>query len=124
MWYADWKDMLLKSKKYFATFAHEHPDLDSKAEKPLDTPCPACGSAMVSKTGPYGPYAECTGCKKRISLKKPVVSKFPCPKCKEPMLELKGKFGKYYKCPSCGATVSAKLLKPPKAGKRKKWAGK
>ena len=111
VWYADWSDLLNKSKKYFDSFSRENPALDNTIIKTHENACPVCQGEMVVKKGKFGKYAECLKCQKKISLAESVISKHKCPDCNEPLQELKGKFGKYYKCGKCGKNINEKAIK-------------
>ncbi len=103
--------------------------------KETDEKCEKCGTAMIQKTGPYGPYLECTNeeCKHRKRIIKSTGVK--CPKCGEgEIIFKKSKYGKVFfgcsnypkcdfvswyepvneKCPECGSILVKKITKKSK----------
>ena len=103
--------------------------------KETDEKCEKCGAAMIQKTGPYGPYLECTNeeCKHRKRIIKSTGVK--CPKCGEgEIIFKKSKYGKVFfgcsnypkcdfvswyepvneKCPECGSILVKKITKKSK----------
>jgi len=98
-------------------------------EKTTTEKCEKCGSEMISKNGPYGPYLECTSCKNRVSIKKTIGVK--CPKCGGDIVLKKSKRGRAFygcskypncdfvswnepvdeKCPECGSILVKKVTK-------------
>ena len=103
--------------------------------KKTDEKCEKCGTAMIQKTGPYGPYLECTNeeCKHRKRIIKSTGVK--CPKCGEgEIIFKKSKYGKVFfgcsnypkcdfvswyepvneKCPECGSILVKKITKKSK----------
>ena len=100
-----------------------------------DEKCEKCSSPMVQKTGPYGPYLECTNeqCKHRKRIVKS--TGVLCPKCgKGEVIFKKSKRGRVFfgcskypecdfvswdepvneKCPQCGAYLVKKITKKSK----------
>ncbi len=100
-----------------------------------DEKCEKCSSSMIQKTGPYGPYLECTNpeCKHRKRIIKSTGVK--CPKCaKGEIVFKKSKYGKVFfgcseypdcdfvswyepvneKCPECGSILVKKITKKSK----------
>ncbi len=100
-----------------------------------DEKCEKCNSPMIQKTGPYGPYLECTNdaCKHRKRIIKSTGVK--CPKCsKGEIVFKKSKYGKVFfacsqypdcdfvswyepvneKCPECGSILVKKITKKSK----------
>ncbi len=100
-----------------------------------DEKCEKCNSPMIQKTGPYGPYLECTNeqCKHRKRIIKSTGVK--CPKCeKGDIVFKKSKYGKVFfacseypncdfvswyepvneKCPECGSILVKKITKKSK----------
>ena len=104
-------------------------DTTEAQEKPTDEKCEKCGGDMVAKTGPYGPYYECTACKNRKSISKSIGVK--CPKCGGDIVIKKSKKGRMFygcnkypdcdfvswdepideKCPECGSLLVKKITK-------------
>ncbi|MCD7739792.1 MAG: type I DNA topoisomerase [Candidatus Gastranaerophilales bacterium] len=107
------------------------------AEPPKETgkKCEKCSSPMIQKTGPYGPYLECTNeeCKYRKKIIKSTGVK--CPKCKDgEIIFKKSKYGKVFfgcnnypecdfvswyepvneTCPQCGNILVKKITKKSK----------
>ncbi len=103
--------------------------------KATDEKCEKCSSPMVQKTGPYGPYLECTNeqCKHRKRIIKS--TGVTCPKCgKGEIVYKKSKHGRLFfgcskypecdfvswnepvseKCPECGAYLVKKITKKSK----------
>ena len=103
--------------------------------KETDEKCEKCGAGMIQKTGPYGPYLECTNeeCKHRKRIIKSTGVK--CPKCGEgEIIFKKSKYGKVFfgcsnypkcdfvswyepvneKCPECGSILVKKITKKSK----------
>ena len=103
--------------------------------KETDEKCEKCGAGMIQKTGPYGPYLECTNeeCKHRKRIIKSTGVK--CPKCGEgEIIFKKSKYGKIFfgcsnypkcdfvswyepvneKCPECGSILVKKITKKSK----------
>ncbi len=103
--------------------------------KETDEKCEKCSSPMVQKTGPYGPYLECTSpeCRHRKRIIKTTGVK--CPKCGEGEIVFKkSKYGKVFfacskypdcdfvswnepvneKCPECGNILVKKITKKEK----------
>ena len=103
--------------------------------KETEEKCEKCGSNMIQKSGPYGPYLECTndGCKNRKRIIKSTGVK--CPKCAEGEIVFKkSKYGKVFfacnkypecdfvswyepineKCPECGNILVKKITKKSK----------
>lgn len=98
-------------------------------DKPVEEKCEKCGGDMLSKTGPYGPYYECTACKNRKSIQKTIGVK--CPKCGGDIIMRKSKRGRVFygcnqypkcdfvswdepvdeKCPECGSILVKKVTK-------------
>jgi len=88
--------------------------------------CPKCGSAIVLKTGRFGPYLACVNYKATCdyvkSLKRDKVPDRPtdekCHLCGSPMVIKTGRFGEFLACtayPKCKGTRSIPLgLKCPK----------
>lgn len=97
--------------------------------------CEKCNSPMIKKTGPYGPYLECTNetCKNRKRIIKSTGVK--CPKCNTgEIIFKKSKYGKVFfgcsnypkcdfvswyepvneKCPECGSFLVKKITKKSK----------
>ncbi len=113
-------------------------DKDGQAleqNKETEEQCEKCGSNMIQKTGPYGPYLECTNgeCKHRKRIIKSTGVK--CPKCSEgEIIFKKSKYGKVFfgcsnypkcdfvswyepvneKCPECGNILVKKITKKSK----------
>ena len=100
--------------------------------KETDEKCEKCNSPMIQKTGPYGPYLECTNenCKHRKRIIKTTGVK--CPKCENgEIIFKKSKYGKVFfgcsnypkcdfvswyepvneKCPECGNILVKKITK-------------
>ncbi|MBI1723737.1 MAG: type I DNA topoisomerase [Gemmatimonadetes bacterium] len=97
--------------------------------KLADEKCPECGSALMVKTGRFGPYIACTKqndpeCKYTKSLRKPRAPDRPtdevCEKCGRPMVIKTGRFGEFLACtgyPKCKNTKPVPLgVKCPKCG--------
>ena len=103
--------------------------------KETEEKCEKCGSSMLQKTGPYGPYLECSNenCKNRKKIIKSTGVK--CPKCgKGEIIFKKSKYGKVFfgcsnypdcdfvswnepvneKCPECGNILVKKITKKEK----------
>ncbi len=103
--------------------------------KETDEKCEKCSSPMVQKTGPYGPYLECTSpeCRHRKRIIKTTGVK--CPKCGEgEIVYKKSKYGKVFfacskypdcdfvswnepvneRCPECGNILVKKITKKEK----------
>ena len=103
--------------------------------KETEEKCEKCGSIMIQKTGPYGPYLECSNetCKNRKRIIKSTGVK--CPKCnKGEIIFKKSKYGKVFfgcsnypdcdfvswnepvneKCPECGNILVKKITKKEK----------
>ncbi len=103
--------------------------------KATDEKCEKCSSPMVQKTGPYGPYLECTNeqCKHRKRIIKS--TGVTCPKCgKGEIVYKKSKHGRLFfgcskypecdfvswnepvseECPECGAYLVKKITKKSK----------
>lgn len=103
--------------------------------KETDEKCEKCNSPMIQKTGPYGPYLECTNesCKHRKRIIKSTGVK--CPKCGDGEIVFKkSKYGKIFfgcnnypkcdfvswyepvneKCPECGSILVKKITKKAK----------
>lgn len=120
--YPECKTMLPLNKD--GTVAEQNKETDEKCEK--------CGSPMIQKTGPYGPYLECTkeDCKNRKKIIKSTGVK--CPKCGEgEIVYKKSKFGRLFfgcnkypkcdfvswnepvneKCPECESILVKKITK-------------
>jgi DNA topoisomerase-1 len=88
--------------------------------------CPKCGSAIVLKTGRFGPYLACVNykvtCDYVKSLKRDKVPDRPtdekCHLCGSPMVIKTGRFGEFLACtayPKCKGTSSIPLgIKCPK----------
>ncbi len=112
---------------------------DGQVETPqtqaVEEKCEKCGSDMIQKTGPYGPYLECTNaeCKNRKKIIKSTGVK--CPKCGNgEIIFKKSKYGKVFfgcsaypncdfvswyepvneKCPECGSILVKKITKKSK----------
>ena len=107
----------------------------SEQNKETEEKCEKCGSIMIQKTGPYGPYLECSNetCKNRKRIIKSTGVK--CPKCsKGEIIFKKSKYGKVFfgcsnypdcdfvswnepvneKCPKCGNILVKKITKKEK----------
>lgn len=83
----------------------------------IDIPCPICGSGLIRKTGPYGPYVDCEQresgeCTFRASAPVGVA----CPECDRygprhgELVEKKTKRGLFYGCwnyPECSYTTKS-----------------
>jgi DNA topoisomerase-1 len=73
--------------------------------KPTGEICPACGAALVTRQGRYGPFVGCSSfprCKYKRSAKTPVVGK--CPDCGGDLVEKSGRHGQFVGCanyPDC-----------------------
>ena len=101
--------------------------------KETDEKCEKCGGTMLQKTGPYGPYLECSECKNRKRIIKSTGVK--CPKCGNgEIIFRKSKYGKVFfgcsnypdcdfvswnepvneKCPECGNILVKKITKKEK----------
>lgn len=85
------------------------------APEPIDIACPLCGSALIRKNGPYGPYVDC---EKRDTDECTFRSSAPvgveCPECAEygpthgELVEKKTRRGTFYGCwnyPQCSYTT-------------------
>jgi DNA topoisomerase-1 len=97
---------------------HEGEPVASTAPQPIDYRCPKCGSGLLQKTGPFGPYVDCVqresgACDFRAGV--PVGA--PCPE--EPdtgqLVEKRTRRGVFYGCwnyPNCSYTANS--LEPGK----------
>jgi DNA topoisomerase-1 len=83
------------------------------APEPIDYHCPKCGSQLLQKTGPYGPYVDCAqresgACDFRAGVPVGV----PCPEEPESgqLVEKKSRRGTFYGCwnyPNCSYTTTS-----------------
>ncbi len=82
-------------------------------------PCPKCGSATVEKTGPYGPYLDCTNRegRKKCDFRSGVPVGVACPEEPEngQLVEKRARRGTFFACwnyPNCSYTTNS--LEPGK----------
>jgi DNA topoisomerase I len=110
------------------------PDLSAPGadEAPEEEACDNCGSTMVLRNGPWGPFMACPRynddppCKtirklnQKVQQKPPVQLEEACPKCGKPLLLRNGQYGEFISCsgyPKC-KYIKQELLdvKCPKDG--------
>ncbi len=112
-----WVEMAIKEgNSYWSTWGVDGPAA-LRPERQFMTPapppgeaatknaCPKCGSKMVQRSGPKGPFYGCSrypDCKGTRSL-------FQCPQCGGEMVKCEGPRGPFYGClryPDCKGTIS------------------
>jgi DNA topoisomerase-1 len=92
---------------------------DPQEERPEK--CPKCGSPMVLREGPFGPFLACSrypDCRTRLPLPTEAAAGSAaegapmCPQCGSVMVLRTGRFGRFYGCPrypECRGTASHKV---------------
>lgn len=108
---------------------NEGEPLVSNAPQPIDYQCPKCGSGLLQKSGPYGPYVDCMQREtKKCDFRAGVPVGVVCPEEPETgqLVEKRTKRGVFYGCwnyPHCSYTANNLEKLPPVRTPEERAAG-